>query len=107
MPIKENDLLPKLYVVQPDGKKMIIGDIGHAEIISDETEDIYGREESLILPLPSPETVIFKIKLYPSVDFLHLLIYGRIPSNNWRRMHGFRSRRKVKCDEKIKQRRNQ
>lgn len=94
MPIKENDLLPKLYVVLPDGKKMIVGDIGHAEIISDDAADIYGNEETLILPLPNPDTVIFKIKWDPSVDLLHLLIYGRIPTNNWRRLHGFRPRRK-------------
>lgn len=89
MPPKEKGL-PELYVLQPDGKKVILGKIEQAEIISDDFYDIYGSQ-TIMLPM---NKAVFQVTWKPTADVIYLLIYGRLPTNNWRRMHGFPLRRK-------------
>ena len=89
MPPKEKGL-SELYVLQPDGKKVIIGKIEQAEIISDDVCDIYDLQ-TITHPM---NTAVFQVTWKPTADVIHLLIYGRLPTNNWRRMHGFPLKRK-------------
>ena len=93
MPPKETNL-PEMYVLQPDGTKMRLGEIQNAEIISDDDYDF--SEKYIIQPT---QTATFEVRWNPTIDtihLIHLLIYGKLPTNNWRKMHGFPLRRKQK-----------
>ncbi len=90
MPPKETKL-PEMYVMQPDGTKIRLGEIQTAEIISDDDYDF--PEKYIIQPA---QTATFEVRWNPTIDTIHLLIYGKLPTNNWRKMHGFPLRRKVR-----------
>ncbi len=92
MPPKDRTL-PEMYILQPDGTKIKIGKIQAAEIVPelDDEYDITG--DRLIMP---QNTATFTVTWNPTVDTMHLLIKGRLPYNNWRKMHGFPLRRKNK-----------
>ena len=94
MPPKNIQNLPELYVQQPDGKIMKLGKISEAQIFDDASPDIDILEEPRYM---FPErTATFEVKWNPTVDTLYLLIHGRLPYNNWRKMHGFPLRRKCR-----------
>ena len=90
MPPKDLNELPKLYIERPDGSRMIIGKVQTAEIIAENCNDILGMET---VTFPT-QTATFEVTWHPTVDLIYLLIHGRIPSNNWRKMHGYRAERK-------------
>jgi len=92
MPPKNLTDLPELYVQQPDGTKIKIGKIQEAQIIEESDYDIYDDHAATF---PS-KTATFEVLWNPTVDTVYLLIHGRLPSNNWRRMRGYAVRRRAK-----------
>lgn len=92
MPLKDLQGLPELFISQPDGKQIKIGKIQETQILSDfdYSNDI---TEDPIVSFPM-HSITFEVRWNPDVDTIYLLIYGRIPSNNWRKMHGWPLRRK-------------
>lgn len=100
MPPKEKEL-PELYVGQPDGTKVKLGKIQTAEIIAEDCNDILGMET---VTFPT-QTATFEVTWHPTVDLIYLIIYGRMPTNNWRKMHGYGPRRKSRnsCHKQRKQ----
>lgn len=92
MPPQNINELSKLYIEQPDGSRMIIGKVQTADIISEDCNDILGMET---VTFPT-QTATFEVTWSPTVDLVYLLIHGRIPTNNWRRIHGFGTKRRVR-----------
>ena len=92
MPIMEKEL-PTLYIQQPDGTKTVLGHVQEStlDIIPDTDIDLSG--DRIIIP---ERTATFEVRWNPTVDLMHLLIYGRIPTNNWRKLHGFPLKRHKK-----------
>lgn len=88
MPPKEKGL-SELYVLQADGKKIMFGEIKEINTISDR-EDFY---ESQLYIAPTQEYE-FTLRWNPNIRMLYFVLHGRLPSNNWMRMHGYRSCRK-------------
>ena len=92
MPPKERTL-PEMYVIQPDGKRIKIGDIQAVNFSNDDDYDYCNPEGRLIVP---SKLATFTVTWNPTTDMIYLLIHGRLPSNNWLKMHGFPLRRKRK-----------
>lgn len=88
MPPKESEKLPEFYVLFPDGKRMTLGEVEEIKTISD-MEDFY---EPLFYT--STQEYEFTCRWNPNVRTLYFVLHGRLPSNNWMRMHGYRSCRK-------------
>ena len=80
---------PELYVLFSDGKKIALGEVKGIETISDR-EDFY---ESQCYTAPTQEYE-FTCRWNPNTRMLYFVLHGRLPSNNWMRMHGYRSCRK-------------
>ena len=81
MPTKETEL-GILFAIQENGNAISLGIINEAHITSaDLCED-------------TDKTMIVPQERSTSIDFLYFLAYGKLPTNNWRRMHGYRPRRK-------------
>lgn len=90
MPPIDSQKHPELYVVDPNGTKMMIGEIKNFQIISDCDDFAW---DSQILTAPTQEYT-FTVKWYPSVRSMYFILHGRFPANNWLRMHGQRPCRK-------------
>ena len=93
MPINDFETLPELYILQPDGTKTKLGKIKEAEFV-DEASSYDAWDDCITYALKEREYT-FKVNWNPSIDTLYLLIYGRLPFNNRRRMHGWPLRRTV------------
>ena len=89
MPPRITEKYPEFYVLLPDGKKIMLGEIEGIKTISDR-EDFY---ESQCYTVPTQEYE-FTCRWNPNVRTLYFVLHGRLPSNNWMRMHGYRSCRK-------------
>ena len=87
MPPKDLQEFPEIFAFHPDGEKIKIGNI------SDLSADFSDYEEEFS-SVPLMQTDAFEVTWTPPTDVMHLLIYGRFPSNNWRKMHGQPLRRK-------------
>ena len=94
MPPKKSNELPEMYIVYPDDTRVKIGKIRATDIISDTDCDYdYGYDYGSIIH-HSMNTATFEVTWNPTADDIYLLIHGRLPSNNWRKMHGFPLRRR-------------
>lgn len=92
MPPKDRTL-PEMYILQSDGTRIYIGQIQSSDLVPDLCDD-YDITGNLVNT--QEKTAIFTVTWNPTVDTVYLLIHGRIPYNNWRKMHGFPLRRKNK-----------
>ena len=89
MPIKETEL-GNLFAIQENGNAISLGKINEVYIISaDLCED---TDKTMIVT--QERSMSFNFKWNPSIDFAYFLAHGKLPTNNWRRMHGYKSRRK-------------
>lgn len=91
MPTKMNNM-PTLFVMEPNGNTIVLGKIQEAKIEPEETIDTMDSPYYAIMS--QGQTATFTCRWNPTVDTLYLLVHGVIPSNNWRRMNGYRARRK-------------
>ncbi len=103
MPPKDLHRSPELHMLQPDGTWVKLGKIEKAQITSSEPCDPY--DDSPFISMRE-QTVTFNVTWNPSGDMVYLLIHGRLPSNNWRRMHGYPMKRKERQRERIYKNRN-
>ncbi len=83
--------LPKLYIQQPDGTTIMLGDVKEftSNFVPDAAIDFI-TENKVIVP---ERTVTIEVRWNPPIDVIHLFAYGSIPTNNWRKLHGFPLRR--------------
>lgn len=89
MPTKETEL-GILFAIQENGNAIPLGKVNEMHIMSsDLSED---TDKTIIFP--QERSMSFDFKWNPSIDFPYFLAYGKLPTNNWRRMHGYRPRRK-------------
>lgn len=83
-----------LFAIQENGNAIPLGKINETHITSaDLCED---TDETIIFP--QEMSMSFNFKYNPSIDYAYFLVYGKLPTNNWRRMHGYRARRKRRSD---------
>ena len=92
MPPKDIHEMPEMYVQTPDGKRLKVGRIQQAQCFSDDYSD-FDITDNLTMIRPS-KMATFEIIWNPNVETIYVLIHGRLPSNNWRKMHGMGTRRK-------------
>ena len=92
MPPKDRTL-PEMYILNPDGTRIIIGQVQASNIFPDLCDDYDITENYVITP---EKIATFTVKWNSTLDTVYLLIHGRFPYNNWRKMHGFPLRRKRK-----------
>lgn len=88
MPTKLDQTMPELFIMDPNGTITKLGKIREGVIVNTASYDdvlIRGIEE---------HKATFEITWNPTVDTLYLLVHGRLPYNNWRKMHGLPVRRK-------------
>ena len=93
MPIKDSDSISKLYFMTQDGTKHEFSGIQSVDIVDD---DFDNRDSYASKFLFSDKEMACSASFNVNVIMLYLLTHGRYPSNNWRRMHGLRPKRKVK-----------
>ena len=89
MPPKNKDK-PQLYILRPDGTKVMLGEIWASEIICESGNDIY-NEHWITQPMQEYE---FTTRWNPSTKTLYFMLHGTFPTNNWLRFHGYRAERK-------------
>ena len=89
MPPKNKDK-PQLYILRPDGTKVMLGEIWDSEIICESGNDIYD-EHWITQPTQEYE---FTTRWNPTTKILYFMLRGDFPTNNWLRMHGYRAERK-------------
>lgn len=90
MPIRNPDGLGELYLLQPDGNRVRLGNVISAQTVVPDYSFIDGDS------LDGRENVTTsEVKWVSIVDYLYFLMYGVIPTNNWRKMHGYSLRRKT------------
>ena len=92
MPINNSEL-PTLFIMGPDGTKAILGKIIQSEITPEDSYDFTDLTDNPLI-VPRNQTATFTVEWCPNVDGNYLLVYGKLPTNNWRRLHGYRPRRK-------------
>lgn len=96
MPIGCISKKPQLQIVNPDGTKIILGDIYTMNTIVDSCHDYYE------VPRVSGDAqeYEFAVKWMPNVKALYFMLCGRLPANNWLRLHGYRAERKERSKSK-------
>ena len=104
MPPKKSNELPEMYIVYPDETRIKIGKIQDIDISSDINEFEFNTTDDYIINNYQMNTATFEVTWNPTADTVYLLIHGRLPSNNWRKMHGLplKRRRAQKYDDKHK-----
>ena len=94
MPPKKSNELPEMYIVYPDDTRVKIGKIQATDIISDiDYEYDFELAGDSIINYPM-RTATFEVAWNPTAADIYLLIHGRFPSNNWRKMHGLPLKRR-------------
>ena len=98
MPPKELQKLPEIYVLEPDGTKIKLGEVKDFSV----TYDDYYSDDPWD---PNPVTMTsqeyeFTIKYRPGTELLHFITHGRLPTNNWRKMHGVPMKRRINARTK-------
>ena len=90
MPPKESQKLSEIYVLEPDGTKIKLGDVRNFSIISDDSylEDPWDPNPITM----APQEFEFTANRL-STELLYFITHGKLPSNNWLRMHGEGPRR--------------
>lgn len=89
MPPKKSKKLPEFYVLFPDGKRMMFGEIEEIKTISD-NEDFYEQQ----LYITHTQEYEFTARWNPTTKILYFMLHGNFPTNNWLKMHGYRPERK-------------
>lgn len=81
----------------PNGEIVKLGKIQTVELDNDCDYDFYDNEfyDDIMFLKPMP-TYTFEVRWNPTTEMIYLLIHGRIPPNNWRRMHGLPVKRKIR-----------
>ena len=93
MPPKDSQGLPELRIMTPNGEIVKLGKIQQAELLNDYCDyDVYDDPE-IFTPM---QTATFEVRWNPTTEMIYLLIHGRIPPNNWRKMHGLPMKRKIR-----------
>lgn len=88
-----NELLT-LYIQQPDGKTIMLGKVKEftSDFVPDTAIDSITGDK-IITP---DRTANIEVRWNPSIDAIYLFTHGKIPTNNWRKLHGCPLRRKIK-----------
>ena len=91
MPPKELWDLPEIYVLVPDGTKIKLGEVKSFSVTSDDyyLDDLWNTNPITL----DPQEFEFTVKYRPSTESLYFITHGKLPSNNWLRMHGEGPRR--------------
>ena len=92
MPINNSEL-PTFFIAGPDGTNMILGKIIQSEITTEDPYDFTDLTDDPLI-VPRNQTTTFTFEWFPNIDGNYFIVHGKLPTNNWRRMHGYRSRRK-------------
>ncbi len=92
MPINNSEL-PTLFIMGPNGTKMILGKILQSEITPEDPYDFTDLTDNPLI-VPMNQTATFTVEWCPNIDSNYLIVHGKLPTNNWRRLHGYRARRK-------------
>ena len=101
MPIRNPDGLGELYLLQPNGKRVRLGNVISAQtVVSDFSYIDDSLDGCVILPMRENVTT-FEVKWIPNTEDLYFLIHGVIPTNNWRKMHGYSCRKKTTKRKKM------
>lgn len=89
------DFLPTLCVQCPDGHYEPIGKIQDVRMEPD--YDFCDPDyTSPYTDISKPSEMSISIRWDANVQAEYLLIYGKMPSNNWLRLHGYPMRRKYR-----------
>lgn len=87
--------MPELFIMDSNGTITKLGKIQQGEIINTSSyDDIYDDYVEPWMSVIEEDKATFEVTWNPTVDTLYLLLHGRLPYNNWRRMHGLPVRRK-------------
>lgn len=86
MPIDMDFVMPDLCVKYPDGHYERLGKIKEVNLEPD-PYDHFSPEKELLLSTMAEMTL--SIRWDPDIKTEYLLIKGKIPTNNWLRMHGY------------------
>lgn len=92
MPIGNISKEPQLWIVNPDGTKIMLGDVHTMNAIVD---PCYSYDEVTRANIDMHEYE-FTVKWVPNAKALYFMFYGRLPANNWLRLHGYRAERRSK-----------
>ena len=84
MPIKNNEL-PTLFIMGPDGTKTILGKIIQSEITLEDPYDFTDLTDNPLI-VPRNQIATFTCEWCPSIDGNYLILHGKLPTNNWRRI---------------------
>ena len=103
MPIRNPDGLGELYLLQPNGYRVRLGNVVSAQTVVPDYSviDVDELDNSVIIPMYENVTS-FEVKWVPNIEDLYFLIHGVIPTNNWRKMHGYSLRKKTTKRKKRK-----
>lgn len=103
MPIGDISNKPQLQIVNPDGTKIMLGDIYITNAIVDSCHNSTMIDDDYYeVPRVScdAQEYEFEVKWMPNVKALYFMFYGRFPANNWLRLHGYRAERKERSKSK-------
>lgn len=93
MPSKESQKLPEIYVLEPDGTKIKLGEVKDCSVI----DEFYFEDPWDPNPITrEPQELEFTVKFRPSTETLYFITHGKLPTNNWLRMHGEGPRRRYR-----------
>lgn len=88
------DTMPEFYMTQPNGTKVVFGEVKGIKIITEPDPDYYDIHHPLVVN--QSEEIELTVKWIPSTKALYFLTHGRLPSNNWLKMHGQKPERKIR-----------
>ena len=98
MPLKHmQDFFPTLCVQYPDGHYAPIGEISDINVEpADYSQQLYNVDSGYPdrYSMQSEMTIYFKWDADAKTEYL--LVYGKMPSNNWLKIHGYQMQRKRK-----------
>lgn len=90
MPPKESQKLSEIYVLEPDGTKIKLGEVKDFTV----SDEFYFEDPWDPNPITSePQEFEFTVRYRPSTESLYFITHGKLPSNNWLRMYGEGPRR--------------
>ena len=93
---------PKLEIVYPNGYRYSLGIITEmTSVPSFPYQDDYVTYGRPVAYMPEPNKAIFEVSWLPvpSLETAYLVVKGKLPPNNWLKMHGGNLRRKRKRNE--------
>ena len=97
MPPKELWNLPEIYVLEPDGTKIKLGEVKDFTVIDDSYFEDPWKSNPVTM---ASQEFAFTVKYRPSTELLYFITHGELPSNNWRKMHGVPMKRRTNARAK-------